>query len=282
MTGNSRIIDFLTRLGLSQYEARAYLALLSMGRASSYAIAKAAAMPSSKVYHVIQKLERRGMVVRLGNASRRSRLYSAISGKKFVADFLARQQDTGKELVDALEHISKGTDDQLIWNLEGWEEIQSRALQLIAGTRKHLLVSGWPEEIASLLEPLQAAHHRECQVALVHYGPAPLPLPFATYLHRQEKIVAAERSGRTLCITADRSSALIAHIPNDGVASAGYSHNRTFVGVTEEFIRHDIYFLKVMKRFGAELVRRFGRDLRDLRDPFADRERKRFRPNQRT
>ena len=144
---------------------------------------------------------------------------------------------------------------------------------MIDGSKKTVLVSGWPRELRALTPRLLKAHQRGCRIAMVHYGPAKRTWPFVTYIHRQEGQIVKERRGRTLCLTADGYAALIAHLDTGGGASAGYSYNRTFIGVTEDFIRHDIYFLKVMKRFRALLSERFGDDLRLLRDPFSDDER---------
>lgn len=272
MTRNSQPTDFLMELGLSEYEGRAYLALLEAGRASAYAVAQSAGLPTSKIYQAMQKLERREMVTQLAGSNGRGKMYAAISAEKFVADTVSRQKRLGDQLIAALAQVPKRVDHELIWNLDGWDEIEDRILNLIHDAKRSLLVAGWPEELSLLAGALQAAHKRECKIALVHYGTPKAAWPFMVYVHRQEKVIARERHGRTFCITTDGVTALIAHLPSEGVVSAALSANRTFVGVTEDFIRHDIYFLKVMKRFGAELIQRFGPDLRHLRDPFADTE----------
>ncbi len=272
MTRSSRLVDFLMGFGLPQYESRAYLALLGTGTASAYAVAKAASVPTSKIYQTMQKLERRKMVSRLGDGNGRGHIYAAISAEKFVSDTTSRQKRLGDQLIEALAQSPKRVDNELIWNLNGWDEIEDKILNLVHDAKRYLLVSGWPEELSTLSESLRAAHRRGCQIAMVHYGTPKAAWPFAVYVHRQEKVIARERHGRTFCITADGVNALTAHIPSEGTATAGLSANRTFVGVADDFIRHDIYFLKVMKRFGADLTRRFGGDLRHLRDPFTDTE----------
>ena len=250
------------------------MALLAAGRASAYAVARAAGLPTSKIYQAIQKLERRDMVTQLAGSNGRGKMYAAISAKKFVSDTISRQKRLGDQLIEALAQVPKRADHELIWNLDGWDEIEDRILNLIHDAKRSLLVSGWPEELAMLAGALQAAHRQGRKIALVHYGTPKAAWPFMVYVHRQEKVIARERHGRTFCITTDGATSLIAPIPSEGIVNAALSANRTFVGVTEDFIRHDIYFLKVMKRFGAELIQRFGPDLRYLRDPFTDREQK--------
>jgi len=53
----------LEEFGLSEYEVRAYLSMLKRNMASASDIAYYASIPRSKVYPILQKLERKGLVV---------------------------------------------------------------------------------------------------------------------------------------------------------------------------------------------------------------------------
>ena len=59
-----RLMDPLTtalgELGFSPYEARAYAALVARSPANGYEVAKAAAIPTSKIYETLQRLQQRG------------------------------------------------------------------------------------------------------------------------------------------------------------------------------------------------------------------------------
>ena len=59
------ITALLQQLGFSEYEARAYLALLQRNPLNGYELAKVSGLPRANVYAVLQKLEERGAVVRL-------------------------------------------------------------------------------------------------------------------------------------------------------------------------------------------------------------------------
>src|SRR6266542_3193328 len=50
----------LQQLGFSEYEARAYLALLQRNPLNGYELAKVSGLPRANVYAVLQKLEDRG------------------------------------------------------------------------------------------------------------------------------------------------------------------------------------------------------------------------------
>jgi sugar-specific transcriptional regulator TrmB len=58
------IVALLQQLGFSEYEARAYTALLQRSPLNGYELAKAAGLPRANVYAVLQKLEERNAVGR--------------------------------------------------------------------------------------------------------------------------------------------------------------------------------------------------------------------------
>src|SRR2546421_316179 len=59
------VTELLQQLGFSEYEARAYLALLQRNPLNGYELAKVSGLPRANIYAVLQKLEERGAAVRL-------------------------------------------------------------------------------------------------------------------------------------------------------------------------------------------------------------------------
>ena len=60
----SDILHALHQLGFTEYEARAYAALVAGGELNGYALAKASGIPRANVYAVAGKLVARGAAVR--------------------------------------------------------------------------------------------------------------------------------------------------------------------------------------------------------------------------
>src|SRR6185369_10618809 len=57
------VIDQLQQLGFSEYETKAYTALLQQHPLNGYALAKRSGVPRANIYAVLQKLEERGAVI---------------------------------------------------------------------------------------------------------------------------------------------------------------------------------------------------------------------------
>ncbi len=58
------MIERIKKLGLNEYEARAYKALLRQGRASAVSVSRHASIPRARVYDILFSLEKKGFVVK--------------------------------------------------------------------------------------------------------------------------------------------------------------------------------------------------------------------------
>ena len=63
--GVSAVIH-LQALGLTEYEARAYTALLALGKSVPARVARQAGIPRPKIYETLERLESRGLASKVG------------------------------------------------------------------------------------------------------------------------------------------------------------------------------------------------------------------------
>lgn len=73
------VINILKEFGLGEYEAKAYLALLERGKISARIISEVTRIPYTKIYQVLQNLERFGFIVSI---SGKPRTHMAVSPEK--------------------------------------------------------------------------------------------------------------------------------------------------------------------------------------------------------
>lgn len=87
---SEQLIRELTSFGLTQNEAKAYLALLQLKRANARAIAKLSNLPRQEIYRVLPRLEKLGIVaVILGKPTR----FLAIHPEEVLSELIERQQE---------------------------------------------------------------------------------------------------------------------------------------------------------------------------------------------
>lgn len=264
------IIAKLSEIGLSEYEAKAYLALLRSNPSTAYEIAKESGIPTSKIYQVIHKLVEKGICL-LSEENSKTKRYVPIQPD----EFLNRHKSTVETLVDSLKEEFSSLDGPQnashIWNISDYDHLIDKAQRMIHRAHSVLLVSLWKEDLAVLEPALHRADERGVQIALVHFG-LPEQEVGQVYYHPIEDTLYAEKGGRGFVLVADSQEVLIGTISYEGKTEGAWSQNKGFVMIAEDYVKHDVYITKILKRFDKELIVRFGERYAKLRDVFRDEE----------
>ncbi len=267
----NNIIEHLMYTGLSEYEARIYVALLRRSPATAYETAKNAGVPTSKVYEIMARLEEKSIVNRVGEG--KTVKYAPLNPGEFVETRRTMMQATLDLLKSELPSMRTEPEVSYIWNITSYMDLLERTRALITSASKTILLSIWPEEAQELRADLDEAIQRGVRVASVHFGLVRgSSLPGQVYVHPIQDTIYTEKGGRGLCIVADTFSALMGTITATGGASGAYSTSTGFVTLAEDYIKHDIYVMKMVKRYDREMLERFGPHYELLRDVFSDEE----------
>ena len=265
----SALLDRLREIGLGDYEAKLYLALVKRHPASGYELARSSGVPSSKVYEVLGRLQEKNLVFPTDGGGRAKR-YVPVDPEEFIDRYRARVTRALDGLRDDLEAIGVDEPVGYIWNLHGRGALLERTTHLMERAESTLLVSGWDEELRDLANAIAAAHRRRVRVAVIDYGSLELEAS-AVYPHPIKDTIHGEKGGRGLTLCADSRVALLGLVQDDGAAHGAWSRNRAFVAAAEDYLKHDIYVQKIVGRFSDLLVRTYGPNFSRWRDVFSDR-----------
>jgi sugar-specific transcriptional regulator TrmB len=262
-------VDKLKSFGLSEYEARAYLALLGAHPATAYEVAREAGIPTSKIYQAMDKLAGRHMVQTIieGNKKR----YIPIQPDEFVERQKQRIETSLKSLGSDLAQVKKPTGISYIWNVEEYRYLMEKAQRMIDEAKSEILISAWNEELAYLAQSLAAAEKPGGQLARGLFGKSPHSIG-TVFHHPIEDTIYQEKGGRGITLIADSQEALAGTIHDRTVVEGAWSMSRGFVILAEDYVKHDIYIMKIVSRFEDILTAKFGKNYRLLRDIFSDKE----------
>jgi len=269
MVDSKKVLSQLSELGLSEYESKAYVSLLRENPLTAYEISKSSGVPTSKIYEVMKKLTDKKIASFLdeGKATR----YIPLDPEEFIR----RQKDSVLKLFDSLStqlpQLHHTSDVSHIWNITDYSYLMEKAQSMITGARKQLLVSLWKEEYGQLSTGLHDAVKRKVKTAIVHFGQSENG-PGQKYIHPIEDTLYQEKGGRVLVVIADSSEVLIGTIFSNMTTEGAWSTNRGFAMLAEDYIKHDIYITKIVKRLDKTLLKRFGPNYHKLRDIFSDEE----------
>lgn len=267
----------LMELGFTEYEARAYIALLEANPVTAYEAAKNAGIPTSKIYEVLDRLETKGIVQAFEEGDRRK--FVPLEAGQFLDAQSVRLSGTIGDLRAGLESIGNKQPVSLVWNVRDYRSLSDYLKTIIDSAKTNLLVSAWPEEIAAISDWLKAAVARGTKVAVVLFG-EPAALGYAAgmtdigivYPHPIGYTLYAEKGGRGITAVADGAQAIVATISGGGDVEGAWSRNGGFVALAEDCVKHDIYVMKIVERFDGELIAKFGAGYSRLRDVFTDTE----------
>ncbi len=251
------VIEELQRLGLSGYEAKAYVALVAAGTPlNGYEVAKRSGVPRSTVYETLGKLVGRGAAyeVRAGEASVG---YISLPPTALL-DRMRRDFDQSIDtLRSALPEVASPPQVRLVHSLLDRSSLLARAEDVVSAARNDLFLSGWPEEIAELKPLVRRAADEGVDVSVVSFGEDPEPVS-STIVHRFSKpeVVLENLGCRLLVVSADREQAVIGGVVN-GEAWGVYTDDPAVVLVAVEYVRHDIAMHIIAEKFDIEDFEQF-------------------------
>lgn len=152
------LLDTVKNLGFTEYEAKAYLALLAESPVTGYAAAKNSGVPRSKIYEVLESLSARGdVIVSHGEPP----LYKALPAKELIAARKARAEENFAAAERSLEQFEHSVADrENIWNITGRDAILQKVNECIAAAKKRILMEIWSEDFPVIEPALRNAAER--------------------------------------------------------------------------------------------------------------------------
>jgi sugar-specific transcriptional regulator TrmB len=263
------VADRLSSIGFSAYEAKAYVALLRKNPLTAYELAKSSGVPTSKIYEVLSRLTEKKVVSALGDDG--TPKYYPMDAEEFIERFRSGVEANLDALSEDLAGLVGKSSVSYIWNILDHDSLIEKAHRTILDARETLLVSIWKEELASLEAFFRRAEEKGVRIAIVHFGQPTIRIG-QLYPHPIEETLYEEKGGRGLVIVADSRTAVMATIHGDRHIEGAWSINRGFVTLAEDYIKHDIYIMKVVRRFNRQLIEKFGPRYEQMRDVYQDKE----------
>ncbi len=270
MVVNNKIINSLIELGFSNYEAKVYCSLLRQNPATAYEIAKDSFIPTSKIYEVLSKLLEKEIILEIVDNNKKK--YIPVDPQDYIEKYKSKTNETLDYLTSNLISFKKEDDISYIWNIKDYNYLLSKAMALISNAKNTLLVSIWKEEMIHLEKYLSIfSSMNNNKLSIVHFG-EPENKIGQIFQHPIEDTLYSEKGGRGLVIVADSKEVLMGIIYQDNKVNGAFSRNKGFVMMAEDYLKHDIYIMKIVGRFNNELINKFGDNYKLLRNVYSDEE----------
>ncbi|MGB9777296.1 MAG: TrmB family transcriptional regulator [Anaerolineae bacterium] len=254
-------IEKLMALGFSEYEAKAYVALLRESPVTGYQLSKLSGVPRSMIYEVMGKLIARGaaMTLRQEGVVR----YAPIPPEEFLDQLHREHEALITALQQDLSSLTTALDLEYVWNIEGRENILAKAEEMVRQARWEIYLSLTPATFPPLRPGLLEAIRRGVRVVV--YSPESLDLPGGQVVIAPVSEEAQERvEGLWLILVVDEKEVLIGEQLEAFRARASWTSSPLLVFIAEHHLRTDPYLPQILACLGdraGEIIREEDREL---------------------
>ena len=242
-------IGELERIGLSPYEARAYLTLLANQPVNGYDLARLSGIPSSKIYETLKRLVSKG--VALSSASVPI-VYRALPPDELIAG-IRRQTERSLEFLEGvLPGLAVKPSSGMVWRLNDRAAILDRLREMVLNALGEVFLSVWPAESGALTDPVKRARERGVRFWVATFGKSDFGGE-GVYDLLSCGVSSAARLGKRLTAAAvDDRLALIAEFRDDGESSGAFAEDPSLALVTREYIVHDLVNHALISELGTD------------------------------
>lgn len=246
------IIGHLTEVGFTDYEARAYTALVRRNPLTGYELAKVSGVPRPNIYSVIERLQQKGVVQAIGlNGAVK---YAPVAPEEVLGKLSKAYGSHIQEASRSLSQIRDLPQGDYVWNLLGYDPILEKATSLIEGAGHRVVLGLWPEELQRLSPSLGRLKARGGEATILCFQGGLHPVDESVgKVYRLS--VAGEVRSRWLVLVADEAELLGVEILPDGEAHGAWTRQKLFIAMATWYVRHSIAVAEIVRSLGPRLPR---------------------------
>ncbi len=214
----------LSKLGLNEYEARAYVALVVLGSATPSLVAELGQIPRTSAYRVLEGLERRGFA---REKEGRPRSFAPVPPSELSDRFVAEVEDAFSKLDTVKDILSERGVPQLVYTIMGRDRVIEKIGEMVDKSESTFVISSpsFPEIRRRLSKRFTVAASRGVRVTV-------MTLPFVKV---PKGFIAVRRTA--LIATDVISDGKIALLASSDLSACGYTDNATLAGHLADFLR---------------------------------------------
>lgn len=254
----------MKKLGFSEYECKAYLALLAEFPLNGYALSKRSGIPRSRIYEVLKNLI--GKQVVFEQEEERNKLYYPVEPDAFINNLKSSYNTVFSSLSEYTSALYKAEkkDDRLVV-IKGRINIIGFLKQLFKGAEKRIAISIWEDEIKDLHRELDIAIGRGVVLRGIYFGNNNRYDELVP--HRRMDRYIAEKKERFISVVIDGIHTLSGIVSRGEDSKVTWTQDEGFIEISEDYIAHDL----LVNLYSASLDEAAYRKFEDFADNVHDR-----------
>ena len=234
----STLLEQLQLFGFNQYEAKAYMALVSLGPSNAYQISKESGIPRARVYDTLDTLVSRGIAM-LEEAEDGTKSYAPLPVDVFLDQAKQSFEESWSKVADELRTMEKREpkSDVSLTTVRGEDNVLSFCRIMIRRAKEQVLLSMWEPMYDKLKNELIAKEKAGCSIKGILFD---VDNPMAgLYKHRTNEYINKQTEERWFVLSIDGKELLYGHSA-ERKGNAYYTDDPVHIFLMEDYIWHDI------------------------------------------
>lgn len=162
----------LNQLGFTELETDIYIALLTQGEMTGYAVAKQINKAVANVYKGLESLTQKGAVIQ---THQDKKIYCAVPWRQLLESEQRKFSQTIEALAEQLDALPEPDENEQVYQLSNLDQVLSETLGFIKAAQHLILADVEPDALIYFAEALQQAAARGVEVRLKVYEQVSLP-----------------------------------------------------------------------------------------------------------
>lgn len=240
----------MSAFGFSQYEARAYLALLRKSPVNGHELSRLSGVPPSKIYETLGRLRNKGAILVYES---QTTLYAPVPHDELLSRLRRKVEGDLGELERGFESLTPEYAPGLTWSVTGTETVVELMAHAIGRAQGSIFAALWDAELETLAPPLREAYGRGVELEIAVYGEYDLGVPNAYDLTLCGMSAQERLGGRRLTVLViDRKEAVVAELTGGGSGEGIRTENRVMSLLATEYVKDEIMGMTLIDELGEE------------------------------
>ncbi len=233
------LVDRLQKFGLTDNEARAYVAFLCHGPMNGYEVAKKSAIARGNIYTCLNRLLEKGAITAANDEK-----FIAVPLDIYIGHYEAQLKQAGRSALALIAQHRQHQEEAQVMSVSGTEAVLNccRTILQAKGPSTYF-IAAFPQDLEALESEIKQTKAAGANLSILCFGKKPQWLPEASEHLASHQIESAQ--GGRLLIAAGFPNAIVAVIQSESAASGIWAWNRYLASAAGLYVSHEILIMKM-------------------------------------